>query len=108
MGSRVMLTVAVGGAAIVSALLTVPFATKQRSLSAAIPQPAPLFSTALIDVPGGRQACLSGISIDGHSALAQLKVATDGRPGAPLELTVRGRGYGTASRVGGGYPDGQL
>src|SRR3954447_12542964 len=105
MASRWALAAGVVGALLVTALLTVPFLTEQRSLPAAIPQPPPLFSTATVAVDPRSTACLSGAAIDSHSEEAQLRVGTRGKPAVPFALSITGRGYASRARVPAGYAD---
>jgi hypothetical protein len=82
-----------------------PFLTEKGTFVASIPQPAPLFSAPPIPLKGGEKICFEPAVIDTHSRRAVFPVATDGRPGAPLRLTMNGPGYRFAARVAGGYPD---
>lgn len=82
-----------------------PFMTDARDFPAAIPQTVPLYSTPLVDLGPGQQACFEPAVMDRRSAQGRLRATTSGRPGVPLELTISGPGYRYARRIEGGYAD---
>src|SRR3954467_9059952 len=97
--SRAAAMTAVGVFVAALVAIVIPFATKDRQASAGTPQPYPLFSTATIAVPPGRQACQDEVVVEARSELASIQVGTFGRPGVPLALTLRGGGYRTTIRA---------
>jgi hypothetical protein len=104
--ARTTLAVAVAGLALVVLVLAVPFATEERALPAAIPQPAPLSPPELVAIPPGGEACLRGVTVDPRSELAEVRVATYGQPAIPFRLRLRGEGgWRTAARAPRGYAD---
>jgi len=86
-------------------LFAVPFVTREREILDSAAQPAPLTSTALIELRRGGQACLDQVTITTHSAQARLRVGTFGRPGQRLRLRLRGSGYEVMRDVPGDYID---
>ena len=82
-------------------LMLLPSLRRDRPRVDATPAPPPLSSIALINVPGGRRACLANVVLDSGSQLARFTVGTYGRPGPPLLVTAAGRRY----RVPRGFPD---
>lgn len=79
--------------------ITWPALREKREYPAAIPQPSPLFFTALVPVRPGQSACFADAVMDERSEEARFQVGTRLRPGIPLELTIRGRGYAHRARV---------
>ena len=100
-----MLGLSVAGLLLVALVLLVPFATEDRRVATAIPQPPPLFLQDLVEVRPGEEACLREITINPRGEVAELKLATFGRPGIPFTLTLSGDGYRSAVRMGGTYVD---
>ncbi len=93
------------GMLLVALLVVWPFATKDRALPATVPQPPAIKTLSLVEVPAGGRACLKDVAVDQHSALARVKVGSEGVPGPPLTLVLTGEGYRAVARQPGGYPD---
>lgn len=91
-----------------AAVWALPYLTRERDYAAVTPQPDPLVRQSTIALPGGARACMDGAVLDARSEQARIRVGTFGRPGAPLELTLRGAGYDASARVPAGYPDSAL
>jgi hypothetical protein len=85
-----------------------PFLTDPRAYPASIPQPSPLYSLPFVKLKAGQDACFEPAVMDTHSQLAEFRVTTYKRRGAPIALTISGSGYRFAGRTPGGYPDGEL
>src|SRR3954447_9290309 len=74
-------------------------------MPAGVPSPHALVSTDLLRLAPGRPVCADAVTVDPRAAQARFLVATFRRPGPPLTLTLRGRGYGATVRVPAGYAD---
>jgi hypothetical protein len=81
------------------------FLTRDRDLLTTTPQPSPLTALSLVELRGDQRACLEQIVMDERSGRVRFQVATFGRPGSPLRVTIRGRGYRASGSVAAGYPD---
>lgn len=95
----------VAGMLVVALVVTVPFLTEERDMPAAIPQPPPLYATATVGLPPGKDACLKDAGIDEHSAIGLFRVGTRKKKGVPLSVTVQGAGYRQVARIPGAYGD---
>jgi len=87
----------------------VPYLTRRTEVVAETPDPAALFTLAEFPVPPRGSACMSDVTVDPDSRLAQVRL----RPvnpraalGPPVELVLSAPGYRGVVRVPGGYPGG--
>jgi hypothetical protein len=87
----------------------VPYLTRPTEFAAETPDPAALFTLAEFPVPPGGSACMSNVTVDPNSRLAQVRL----RPanpkaalGPPVELVLSAPGYRGVVHVPGGYPGG--
>jgi hypothetical protein len=88
-----------------AAVWGLPYLTRDRHYYAATPQPKPLYTATTVPLRPGQRACLDRAVVDRYSEQARLLVYLHGRPPAPLELTLVGRGYSAAARVPATYAD---
>jgi hypothetical protein len=79
-----------------------PFLTRDRDLLTSTPQPSPLTALAVVEVPGGAEACLDLATMDERSNQARFVVGSYHRRRPPLRLTIRGRGYRDSERIASG------
>lgn len=93
--TAILVLIVVAGAVFVAR----PTLAEPREYPASIPQPSPLFFTALIPVQAGQSACFADAVMDERSEEARFRVGTLKRPGIPLELTITGYGYSHRARV---------
>jgi hypothetical protein len=87
----------------------VPYLTRKEQWPAGTPDPSALFALAEYPLKEGQKACVSDITIEKTSRLAQVEL----RPvnaakhlGPPVELVLEGEGYRGVMHVPGGYPGG--
>src|ERR1700720_4457068 len=86
-----------------------PYLTRKRQPVAEVSDPAALFAVTEFTVPRHQRACMSGVTVDPNSRLAefQLRPARPTRGGGPpVELVLNGTGYQGVVKVPGGYPGG--
>lgn len=95
-------------AAVLVAVLAGPFLAGDRVLPAAVPQPPPLYGTALVPLEPGARACIRDATVDEHSELAQIKVGTRGRAAVPLSVTMTARGFRRELRRPADYRDNEV
>ena len=93
------------GALVVGLTLILPFLREGRVLPAAIPQPSPLFGTALVSLEPGTEACMRNVVIDDRSEVAVLKVGTRRKPGQPLSFRIVAGDYVVERRHPPSYQD---
>jgi hypothetical protein len=89
----------------VAAVLFAPFLLRERDLVASTPSPRPLFDVTFIPVPSGGRLCASDVTIPRDARQLRFQVRTFGRPGPPLQVSLRAPGYGAQAQVAAGYPD---
>jgi hypothetical protein len=99
------LLVYVGGLALLTGFVAVPFLTKKRDILAAVPSPPPLVATSLDVVRAGGHICMTGIAISAETGQMRFRVGTYHRSGPGLAVSVRSPGYGAATKVRPGYAD---
>jgi hypothetical protein len=85
-----------------------PFLTHQQTFPAGVPTPVSLSAPAPFTVAAGEQACMSSITIEPGSRVAQFSVqpAAPARTGPPVELLLEAAGYRSSGTVPGGYQAG--
>lgn len=83
----------------------VPFITRQRDQPAAVPDPPALSKVALDEVAPRATLCIADIAAEPRSEVVRIEVGTFGKPGPPLDLTVKGQGYRAVAHEPGGYAD---
>lgn len=102
---------ALAGALVLVCVLVwfVPYLTRKQQWPASVPDPAALFAVTEFPVAAHQQSCVSGVTIDASSRLAQIEL----RPinpraslGPPVELVLQGEGYRGVVHVPGGYGGG--
>lgn len=95
MRSERTLTLAGGAIALVAlfAFLVVPYLDQRRRIAVEVPQPAPLTSVSLVEIPPGKQACADQIGLLPGRQVAEMRVGTYGKPAAPLVLELTAPGY---------------
>ena len=102
---------ALGAAGVVIALaifavaVVAPWASRDAVRPASVPSPPPLLELGLVPVAPGEIACIRPVVIDEHSARATFGITTYGKPGPPVRVRLRGRGYRQTGRIAGGYAD---
>lgn len=106
-GVRIVLIVAVLSGALF-AVLSVPFLTREREMTAGVPSPRAVFEVGLVPVAGGRELCVSDVTIPPDAQLLRFAVGTYRRPGPQLRVTLSGAGYGDRIGVAAGYADNAL
>jgi hypothetical protein len=106
MARRIALVVSLLGTLAVLGLLVLPFAAKERTIAAAVPQPPPLASTALIALPAHEQLCTRSAAMDAFSERMLLQIGTNGRRAVPLDVTITGeRAYRYTGQIQPTYAD---
>ena len=101
------LLIAIAAFVALAAVLWVPWATKKRGVVASTPVPAALFGVTPAPLKPGQKACMDQVTFDQRSQVAEIGVATGGKPGPPLDVVVSGAGYRSTARVPAGYTDTQ-
>lgn len=86
-----------------------PYLTRKQQSVAEVPAPTALFAVSEFAVPPRQQACMSSVTVDPNSDLAQFQLRpakpTPGG-GPPIELILSAPGYRATADVPGGYPGG--
>src|SRR5262249_49923513 len=95
----------IGGVAILvlTAVLGLVWALRDREQAASVPSPPPLFLLACDASRAKEQACTAPFVVAEHASEARIKVVARGRPPPPLDVTVSGPGYRATGKVPGGY-----
>jgi hypothetical protein len=96
----------IGGVAtlVLTAVLGVAWATRERDQADSVPSPAPLFTLAFDNLAARREACTAPFVIDEHAGQARIKVVGRGGPTPPLAVTITGEGgYRATGSIPGGY-----
>jgi hypothetical protein len=97
--------IALGAFVVITAILWLPWATKDRTVIASTPVPPALFGVTPAPLQPGQKACMDQVTMDPVSQVAEIGVATGGKPGPPLDVVATGKGYRSTARVPGGYTD---
>jgi hypothetical protein len=82
-----------------------PFLEKQHEFPAEVPSPNPLAVQSLDVVRGGGRVCMTDVAISRQSEQMRFQIGTYGKPGPPLQVSVRAPGYHAAARVAAGWAD---
>lgn len=109
-GSSSPLT-ALGGAVVLIVLLfalILPALDKSRRIATEVPQPPPLQSISLVEIPGGQQACSDQIGLLPGRQVAELRIGTYGRAPSPLLFELTASGYRETISVAPHYVDNGL
>ena len=102
---RLLLASAAAALALFALVAAIPYFARSRQVVVAVPQPAPLFSEALVGVGPGQQACADQVGLPPGDLRAQTRVGTYGRPGPSLTVTATAPGYATRAVIPAGYVD---
>jgi hypothetical protein len=94
--------------AILVATIVLPYLDMRRRIATEVPQPAPLFSVALVELLPGQRGCADQIGLLPGEQVAEIKVGTFGKPPSPLLVTLYGAGYREAVPVPATYVDNGL
>ncbi|HLH13623.1 MAG TPA: hypothetical protein VKV16_02455 [Solirubrobacteraceae bacterium] len=87
---------AAGGAIVLVVLaltLVLPYLDQKRRVATEVPQPSPLFSVALVEIPATQQACSEEIGLLPGAQVAQMRIGTYGKPAVALTVTYAASGY---------------
>jgi hypothetical protein len=102
---------ALGGGVVLIVLLfalILPALDVSRRIATEVPQPPPLQSVSLVEVPGGQQACSDQIGLLPGAQVAQMRIGTYGKAPAPLLFALTGPGYRETIPVAPSYVDNGL
>jgi hypothetical protein len=104
-GSSALLTALGGGVVLVVLLfaLILPALDSSRRIPTEVPQPPPLQSVALVEIPGAQQACSDQIGLLPGRQVAEMRIGTYGRAASPLLFALRAPGYHEAISVAPTY-----
>ncbi len=105
MARWIALAAGLTAALVVGLALIVPFLSKDRVLPAAIPQPSPLFGTAVVPLRAGAEACMRNAVVDDRSEVAHIKVGTRRKAGQPLSFRITAGDYVVERRHPSTYRD---
>ncbi len=86
-----------------------PYLTHKQVFDSAVPTPTPLTVANQYELAPGEQACMTAISVEPNSRVAQFQlhsVKSSPQGGPTVELELVGTGYRSVSRLPGGYPGG--
>ena len=88
-----------------------PYLTRKQQPVAEVSDPAALFAVTEFTVPRHQRACMSGVTVDPNSRIAEFQLrqpepAPGGGP--PVELVLNATGYRGVAKVSGGYPGGRV
>jgi hypothetical protein len=97
--------IALAAFVVIAAILWVPWATTKRTVVASTPVPPALFGVTPAPLKPGQNACMSQVTLDPMSQVAEIGVNTSGKPGPPLDVVASGPGYRATARVPAGYTD---
>ncbi|MCW3018671.1 MAG: hypothetical protein JWN10_979, partial [Solirubrobacterales bacterium] len=103
--SSALLTALGGGVVLIVLLfaLILPALDSSRRIATEVPQPSPLQSVALVEIPGGQQACSDQIGLLPGRQVAELEIGTYGRAPSPLLFALSAPGYQEAIPVAPRY-----
>ncbi|HTA32100.1 MAG TPA: hypothetical protein VK721_01625 [Solirubrobacteraceae bacterium] len=109
-GSSALLTALGGGVVLVVLLLAwiLPALDSSRRIATEVPQPPPLQSVSLVEIPGGQQACSDQIGLLPGAQVAQMRIGTYGKAPAPLLFALTGPDYRQTIPVAPSYVDNGL
>jgi hypothetical protein len=109
-GSSALLTALGGGVVLIVLLfaLILPALDSSRRIATEIPQPPPLQSVSLVEIPGGQQACSDQIGLLPGRQVAEMRIGTYGKAPAPLVFELSAPGYRETISVAPSYMDNGL
>jgi hypothetical protein len=87
----------------------IPYLRAPRPVVAGVPAPPPLFTASAFTLAAHEQACMSDVTVESNSRLAEfeLRPARPGPAGGPpVRLVLRAHDYQASVNVPGGYPGG--
>lgn len=96
LAGRASLLTALGAGAVLVVLLLaliLPALQQSRRIATEVPQPPPLKSVALVEIPGGQQACANEIGLLPGRQVAEMRIGTYGRAPSPLLFVLTAPGY---------------
>ncbi len=88
--------------------LAIPFLDEKRRIATDVPQPAPLFAVALVELQPSQRACADEIDLLPGRQVAEMRVGTFGKRPSPLLMTLTGPGYSESIPVAPTYIDNAL
>ncbi|HYM55807.1 MAG TPA: hypothetical protein VES97_10615 [Solirubrobacteraceae bacterium] len=103
--------VVAGGAVVLVVLLAtliVPYLDQRRRIATEVPQPAPLFAVALVELLAHQQTCADQIGLLPGRQVAEMRIGTFGKPPSPLLVTFLAPGYRASASVPPTYVDNAL
>jgi hypothetical protein len=105
-----VLTVVGAGVVLVVLLATLvlPYLDESRRTAIEVPQPAPLVSVSLVELPPKQQGCSNEIGLLPGRQVAELRIGTYGKAGSPLLVTLLAPGYRERVSVPPTYVDNSL
>ncbi len=108
--SSAVLTALGGGVVLIVLLfaLILPALDSSRRIATEVPQPPPLQSVSLVEIPGGQQACSDQIGLLPGAQVAQMRIGTYGKAPAPLLFALSAPGYRETIPVAPSYVDNGL
>ncbi len=94
-GHERALTLAGAGIVLIVLLVTlvIPYLDQQRRIATEVPQPPPLKSVSLVEIPGAQQACMDEIGLLPGRQVAEMRIGTYGRASSPLVFALTAPGY---------------
>jgi len=75
------------------ATLVIPYLDQSRRIATEVPQPAPLFSVALVELLPNQQGCADEIGLLPGRQVAEMRIGTYGKRDSPLLMTFVAPGY---------------
>lgn len=111
LAGRASLLTALGAGAVLIVLLLaliLPPLQQSRRIATEVPQPPPLTSVALVEIPGGQQACMDEIGLLPGRQVAEMRIGTYGRAPSPLLFALTASGYSETVSVPPRYVDNGL
>lgn len=108
--SSSLLTALGGGVVLIVLLfaLILPALDSSRRIATEVPQPPPLQSVSLVEIPGGQQACSDQIGLLPGRQVAEMRIGTYGKAPAPLLFALTAPGYRETIPVAPSYVDNGL
>lgn len=110
LGSSALLTALGGGVVLIVLLfaLILPALDGSRRIATEVPQPPPLQSVSLVEIPGGQQACSDQIGLLPGRQVAEMRIGTYGKAPARLLFALSAPGYRETIPVAPSYVDNSL
>src|ERR1700741_3657628 len=100
MASRRVVLIALAAFVLIAAVLWIPWATKDRVVTAATPVPPALFGYTPAPLKAGQTGCIQTVTFDSQTQIGEIALATNGKPGPALAITAKAPGgYSATSHV---------